>query len=389
MDKFRISTLNNIALKGLERLPRERYEVASGLESPQAILLRSHNLHEAELPESLLAVGRAGAGVNNIPVDKLSERGIPVFNAPGANANAVKELVLAALLIGSRNLVQAWSYTQSLSGDDEYLAQAVEEGKKQFRGKEIYGRTLGVIGLGAIGVRVANAARALGMSVVGFDPTITVERAWQLTSDVIAAKSVDEVFSQADFLTFHVPLLDSTRHLLNEERLQLMKPEAVVINFAREGIVDSIAVQKGLENKKIAAYVCDFPSSTLMDHPKVVTFPHLGASTAEAEENCAVMVADQLRDYLEYGIVRNAVNFPEVTAMPSGATRLCIVNENCPDMLGQISHWLGGRGLNIQRLINESLGDIAYSIVDLDEKIESDCCRELNEIEGVKKVRVL
>ncbi|MGV6816030.1 MAG: 3-phosphoglycerate dehydrogenase family protein [Thiotrichales bacterium] len=389
MDKYRISTLNNIALKGLERLPRERYEVASGLESPQAILLRSHNLHEAELPESLLAVGRAGAGVNNIPVDKLSERGIPVFNAPGANANAVKELVLAALLIGSRNLVQAWSYTQSLSGDDEYLAQAVEEGKKQFRGKEIYGRTLGVIGLGAIGVRVANAARALGMSVVGFDPTITVERAWQLTSDVIAAKSVDEVFSQADFLTFHVPLLDSTRHLLNEERLHLMKPEAVVINFAREGIVDSIAVQQGLENKKIAAYVCDFPSSTLMDHPKVVTFPHLGASTAEAEENCAVMVADQLRDYLEYGIVRNAVNFPEVTAMPSGATRLCIVNENCPDMLGQISHWLGGRGLNIQRLINESLGDIAYSIVDLDEKIESDCCRELNEIEGVKKVRVL
>lgn len=389
MDKFRISTLNNIALKGLERLPRERYEVASQLQSPEGILLRSYNLHGVEIPENLLAVGRAGAGVNNIPVDKFSDLGIPVFNAPGANANAVKELVLAALLIGSRNLGRAWSYTQSLSGDDEYISQAVEEGKKQFRGTEIYGRTLGVIGLGAIGVRVANAARALGMSVVGFDPTITVESAWQLSADVIAAKSVDEVFSQADFLTFHVPLIDSTRYLLNEERLSLMKTGAVVVNFAREGIVDLIAVQEGLANERLAAYVCDFPSTTLMDNPKVVTFPHLGASTAEAEENCAVMVADQVRDYLEYGIVRNSVNFPEVVAMPSAATRLCIVNENCPDMLGQISHWLGTRGLNIHRLINESHGNIAYSVVDLDDELVPSDCRELAEIAGIKKVRVL
>lgn len=389
MDKFRVSTLNNIALKGLERLPLDRYEVASSLQDPEAILLRSYNLHAMELPDSLLAVGRAGAGVNNIPVDRLSELGIPVFNAPGANANAVKELVLAALLIGSRNLGQAWSYTQSLSGDDDYLSQAVEEGKKQFRGNEIYGRTLGVIGLGAIGVRVANAARALGMSVVGFDPTITVESAWQLSADVVAASSVEEVFAQADFLTFHVPLVDSTRHLLNAERMQLLRPGAVIVNFAREGIVDTAVIQEGLASDKLAAYICDFPSVALMGNPKVVTFPHLGASTAEAEENCAVMVADQVRDYLEYGVVRNAVNFPEVVAMPTGLTRLCIVNENRPDMLGQISHGLGSKGLNIKRLINESRGDLAYSIVDLDNEVDPSCCRELTDISGVRKVRIL
>jgi D-3-phosphoglycerate dehydrogenase len=389
MDKFKILTLNNISPQGLDQLSRERYEVASEIMHPDGILLRSHNMHDMDIPPSLLAVGRAGAGVNNIPLDKMSALGIPVFNAPGANANAVKELVVAGMLLACRNICQAWDYTRNLQGEDVAIAKAVEQGKKQFAGYELPGKTLGVIGLGAIGVRVANAARALGMNVVGYDPTITVERAWELSSEVNASKSVEEVLNQADFVTFHVPLLESTRHLISQDRLAAMRDGVVIINFARDGIVDDEAVMAAMESDKVHAYVCDFPSNLIRHHPRVITLPHLGASTREAEDNCAVMVADQIRDYLEHGIVRNSVNFPEVSLPRAGASRVTVVNENRPAMLGQISHELGQSGLNISHMINESRGDLAYTVVDLDETVENGCCAHLRDIEGVLKVRVL
>jgi D-3-phosphoglycerate dehydrogenase len=389
MDKFKILTLNNISPQGLDQLSRERYEVASEIMHPDGILLRSHNMHDMDVPPSLLAVGRAGAGVNNIPLDKMSALGIPVFNAPGANANAVKELVVAGMLLACRNICQAWDYTRNLQGEDVAIAKAVEQGKKQFAGYELPGKTLGVIGLGAIGVRVANAARALGMDVVGYDPTITVERAWELSSEVNASKSVEEVLNQADFVTFHVPLLESTRHLINQDRLAAMRDGVVIINFARDGIVDDEAVMAAMDSDKVHAYVCDFPSNLIRHHPRVITLPHLGASTREAEDNCAVMVADQIRDYLEHGIVRNSVNFPEVSLPRAGASRVTVVNENRPAMLGQISHELGQSGLNISHMINESRGDLAYTVVDLDETVENGCCAHLRDIEGVLKVRVL
>ncbi len=389
MDKFKILTLNNIAAKGLERFPLERYELASEMTHPEAILLRSYNMHEMTLPETLLAVGRAGAGVNNIPVEKMTRLGIPVFNAPGANANAVKELVIAAMLLGCRNICQAWDYSRALQGDDKAISAAVEKGKKQYGGFELPGRTLGVIGLGAIGVKVANAARALGMNVIGFDPTITVQSAWQLSSDVQGAKSVDEVFAQADFITFHVPLLDSTRHLVNRERLAAMKDDVIIINLARNGIVDDEAVLEGLESGKVYSYISDFPNNLIKDHPRVVVLPHLGASTVEAEENCAVMVADEVREYLEDGIVRNSVNFPEIVSPRTGVTRVTVVNENRPDMLAQISHWMGQAGLNINHMINEARGDIAYTIIDLDAEVKGECCTELQQVDGIVRVRIL
>lgn len=389
MDKFKILTLNNIAARGLERLPLDRYEVGSEFSTPDGIILRSTNIHDMTIPDTLLAVARAGAGVNNVPVDTLSRLGIPVFNAPGANANAVKELVLAAMLIGCRNICHAWDHVRNLDDEGDALSAAVEKGKKQFSGFELPGRTLGVIGLGAIGVQVANSARALGMNVIGYDPTITVERAWELSSDVDAAHSAAEVFSNADFLTFHVPLIDSTRNLVNAERLSLMKDNAIIINFARQGIVNDAVVLDGLNNGKLYAYISDFPNREIIDHPRVVALPHLGASTTEAEENCAVMVANQLRDYLEHGIIRNSVNFPEITLHRAGQSRLVIANENQPDMLGQISHALGKSGLNICHMQNESRGEIAFTIVDIDQKLESNCCDELRSIPGVMKVRAL
>ncbi len=389
MDKFKILTLNNISPRGLERLPLERYEITSETASPDGIILRSYNMHEMDIPESLIAVGRAGAGVNNIPVDKLSGLGIPVFNAPGANANAVKELVLAAMLIGCRNICQARDFVRGLEGDNATLATAVEQGKKQFGGFELPGRTLGVIGLGAIGVQVANAARALGMNVIGFDPSITVRRAWELSSEVQSAQSVDELLSKSDFITFHVPLIDSTRGLINEQSLKLMKDNVVIVNFARKGIVDDEAVLKGLESGKIYSYVCDFPTNELIAHPRAITLPHLGASTREAEDNCAIMVAEELRDFLENGVIRNSVNFPEISLDRSGESRIVIINENRPDMLGQISHELGGAGLNIDHMRNESLGDLAVTLVDIDATVEDGCCSQLAAIDGVLKVRVV
>jgi D-3-phosphoglycerate dehydrogenase / 2-oxoglutarate reductase len=387
---YKIQTLNNISIKGLERLPREHYEVASEIGHPDAILVRSYKMHDMEIPDTVKAVGRAGAGVNNIPVEAMSRRGVPVFNAPGANANAVKELVLAGMLIAARNICQGWDFARAQGGDDAALDKVVEAGKKNFVGFELPGRTLGVIGLGAIGVLVANSARALGMNVIGFDPQITVARAWQLASDVEQAHSIDELMSRSQFVTVHVPLVDATRDLLNADRIGLLKKDGVLLNFSRSGIVDDAAAVAALDAGRLWAYVCDFPRNLTKNHPRVVTLPHLGASTEEAEENCAIMVADQVRDFLENGNVRNSVNFPEMV-MPRGAKgdRLAVVNANVPNMLGQISTALADAGLNIDDMFNKSRGEIAYTLVDVEGSIPEAVREHIAGIEGVLNVRVI
>ena len=386
---FKILTLNNIAAVGLDRLPRDKYEVASEFQTPDAILVRSAKMHDMPVPASLKAIGRAGAGVNNIPVKEMSDKGIVVFNAPGANANAVKELVVAGMLLAARNIPQAWKFATGLSGDDTFLHKAVEDGKKNFVGFELPGRTLGVIGLGAIGVRVANTARALGMKVVGFDPGITVERAWELSADVQQASSVDELLARADFVTFHVPLIEATRHLINAERLKFMKDNVVVLNFAREGVVDEEAMVAALDAGKAHAYVSDFPVNATKDHPRCITLPHLGASTGEAEDNCAIMVADQVRDFLENGNILNSVNFPEIKLARKGDHRLAIANKNLPDMVGQISHVLGSHKVNIVHMVNDSRGDVAYTLIDIEGEMPTDAAEAIRGIGGVLNVRVI
>ncbi|HSW11292.1 MAG TPA: phosphoglycerate dehydrogenase [Solimonas sp.] len=387
---FKVQTLNNISVLGLERLPRERYEVASEIAHPDAVMVRSADMHKMEIAASIKAIGRAGAGTNNIPVAAMSKRGVPVFNAPGANSNAVKELVLAGLFLSARNIPQALDFVRKLEGDDKAMHTAVEDGKKKFVGFELPGRTLGVIGLGAIGVKVANAALELGMTVYGFDPAMTVQNAWQLNSGVRQALSVDDLVSKSQFISVHVPLLDATRGLINADRLKLMPKKGVILNFAREAIVDEKAVVEALDAGSLHAYVCDFPSNALKGHPRVIATPHLGASTGEAEDNCAVMVADQLREFLELGNVRNSVNFPEaVMALLPGKTRLCIVNENVPNMVGQISTTLAKHNLNIADLLNKSRGDLAYTIVDIDQGCAQDVVAELGAIQGVLSVRCI
>jgi D-3-phosphoglycerate dehydrogenase len=386
---FKILTLNNIAAVGLDRLPRNKYEIASEVQTPDAILVRSAKMHDMPVPVSLKAIGRAGAGVNNIPVNAMSEKGIVVFNAPGANANAVKELVVAGMLLAARNIPQAWKFATGLNGDDTFLHKAVEDGKKNFVGFELPGRTLGVIGLGAIGVRVANTARALGMKVVGFDPGITVERAWELSADVQQASSVDELLARADFVTFHVPLIEATRNLINAERLKFMKDNVVVLNFAREGVVDEAAMVAALDAGKAHAYVSDFPVNATKDHPRCITLPHLGASTGEAEDNCAIMVADQVRDFLENGNILNSVNFPEIKLARKGDHRLAIANKNLPDMVGQMSHILGVHKVNIVHMINDSRGDVAYTLIDIEGEMPTDAAEAIRGISGVLNVRVI
>ena len=386
---YKILTLNNIAVAGLDRLPRDRYEVASEIAHPDAVLVRSANMYDMPLPESVRAIGRAGAGVNNIPVPRMTELGVSVFNAPGANANAVKELVLAGMLLAARNIAQAWGFARSLSGADGEINKAVEAGKKAYVGFELPGRTLGVIGLGAIGVLVANAARGLGMKVVGYDPTITVQRAWQLAADVQPAVSVDDLLSRSDFVTFHVPLTDETRNMINAERLRIMKKGSVLLNFARHGIIDDAAAVAALDSGQLYAYICDFPSNLLKEHPRVVTLPHLGASTREAEENCAVMVADQVRDYLEDGNVHNSVNFPEINLPRNGGYRMAVVNRNVPNMLGQISTDLASVGLNIMDMLNRSKGEIAVTLIDIDRPAPEETVARIRDIPGVLSVRCL
>ena len=384
---YRIQTLNNISPRGLEHLPRDHYEVASEISNPDAILVRSYKMHDMEIPETVRAIGRAGAGTNNIPVEAMSERGVPVFNAPGANANAVKELVVAGMLMAARNLPQALRFVESIDADD---AKAVEDGKKKFAGFELPDRSLGVIGLGAIGVRVANAAYDLGMKVTGFDPKMTVENAWLLSSGVQQSVSVDELCANSQFLTVHVPLIEATQNLINAERIKLMPKGAVILNFARGGIVDEDAVLAALDEGHLHAYVCDFPSSKLKGHDKVVALPHLGASTGEAEENCAIMVARQLRDFLENGNVTNSVNFPEsVLPRVENEPRLCIANANVPNMVGQITTALAKHDLNIADMLNKSRGNVAYTMVDVDSDIPESVAEELRAIKGVLSVRLL
>lgn len=386
---FKVLTLNNIAVEGLRHLPRERYEVASEIAHPDAVLLRSYNMHDMDIPDTVAAIGRAGAGTNNIPVDAMSSRGVPVFNAPGANANAVKELAIAAMLIGARNLCNAREYVNGLTETGKALSKAVEAGKKQFVGFELPGKTLGVIGLGAIGVEVANAALDLGMKVVGFDPSITVRNAWQLSSGVEQEETLDQLFMHADFVTVHVPLLDATRGLVNASRIALMKDGGVLINFARGGVVDDAAALAALDSGKLHAFVTDFPTTELIAHPKVVALPHLGASTGEAEANCAVMVAENVKDYLENGNVRFSVNFPKAYLPRLDAWRITVANANVPNMVGQISTCIANAGLNIEDLLNKSIGDFAYTIVDVNKEPSEALIAEIRAISGVLNLRNL
>src|SRR5262245_55710267 len=386
---FRILTLNNIAAVGLKRFPAEAYNVAAEISDPDAILVRSQDLHQVEIPKAVKAIARAGAGTNNIPVKRMSERGVPVFNAPGANANAVKELVIAGLLLAARNLAPAMRFVEGLRGDDTTIDKQVEEGKKHFAGHELPHRTLGILGLGKVGSLVADAAIRLGMNVLGYDPEITVEAAWSLPSQVRKAHSVEEVLKAAEFVSLHVPLLPATRHLVNAERLKLMKPGAALLNFSRDGVVDTEAVVAALGAKRLRWYVCDFPASALQGHAGVIALPHLGASTREAEDNCAVMVANQVRDYLEHGNIVNAVNFPDVIMGRESPYRVGIANTNVPNMLGQISTAMAKAGLNIHNMLNKSRGEMAYTLVDVDSPVPDIVIASLKAIDGVLMVRYL
>ncbi len=385
---FKIQTLNNISRTGLDRLPADRYQIGNDVAQPDAVLLRSADMHKVTTPDSVKAIGRAGAGTNNIPVEAFSARGVPVFNAPGANANAVKELVLAGMLLSSRNIAEALGFSSGLREvvDPHH---AMEAEKKRFVGTELAGKTLGVVGLGAIGVRVANAARSLGMQVFGFDPHMTVDGAWQLSSDVVKAGSLNELIAAADFITFHVPLNDATRGIFGDAALAVARRGVVLLNFARDGIVDGIALRKGLEDGTIGRYVTDFPSVDLIGHPRVINLPHLGASTLEAEENCALMVVDQVREFLENGNVSNSVNFPTTRMAREGAARLCIANQNRPGMIGQLSLVLGEAGLNIAQMHNASRGSLAYTLVDIDAQADAAALARIAALEGILSLRVV
>ena len=387
--KYQILTLNPISAHGLHRLPGARYAIGKAIERPDAILVRSHDMHAMEIPPSVKAIGRAGAGTNNIPVAAMSQRGVPVFNAPGANANAVKELVLAALLIAARNVVPALRYVGGLDAAAADLERQVEDGKKQFAGVELPQRTLGIVGLGAIGSLVADTAIKLGMKVIGYDPEITVEAAWRLPSSVKKANSVEELLKQSDFVTLHVPLVASTRGLIDEKRVAVMKSGAVLLNFARDGLVDEAALLAALRAHRLKAFITDFPSPALLAEPRVVALPHLGASTEEAEENCAVMVVDQVREFLEHGAIANAVNFPSVDMPRESAHRVAIANANVPNMLGQISTTMARAGLNIHTMVNKSRGEMAYTLVDVDSPVEAGIVAALSAIEGVLSVRAI
>ena len=387
--RFRILVLNQIAASGLERLPQDRYEIGKACERPDAILVRSADLHGTTIADSVKAIGRAGAGTNNVPVKAMTARGVPVFNAPGANANAVKELVIAGMLMAARNLPAAAQFIQSLDPAAPDLETQVEDGKKQFGGTELAGKTLGVVGLGRIGCLVADAAIGLDMQVIGFDPEITVEAAWSLPSQVQRAGSVADVIRRCDFISVHVPLLEATRHLIDNRQLANLRPGAVLLNFSRDAVVDLGAVLAALETRRLSCYVCDFPEASLIGHPRVIALPHLGASTREAEVNCAVMVAEQLRDYLEHGNIRHSVNFPEAVAPRESAYRVAIANANVPNMLGQISTAMAAAGLNIHTMLNKSRGEMAYTIVDVDSPVPPAVVAAIASIEGVLAVRYL
>ena len=388
-EPFRILTLNSISPLGLERFPADRYVVGSKVEAPDAILVRSQDLHKTEIARDVKAIGRAGAGTNNIPVAEMSRRGVPVFNAPGANANAVKELVMASLLLAARNIVPAARFAESLKGDDATLHKLVEAGKKDFVGTELPLHTLGIIGLGKVGSLVADAAIKLGMNVVGYDPHITVDAAWSLPSQVRKANSIEEVLKNSDYVTLHAPLIDSTRNLIDAKRLECFREGAILLNFARDGLVDDAAVVQALNENRLRGYICDFPSTALQGQERVVALPHLGASTREAEDNCAVMVVDQVRNFLEQGNIANAVNFPDALLEREAPYRVAIANANVPNMLGQISTAMARAGLNIHDMLNKSKGEMAYTLVDVDSHVPDALIAELGAIKGVLSVRYL
>jgi D-3-phosphoglycerate dehydrogenase / 2-oxoglutarate reductase len=385
---YRIQTLNNISHCGLDRLPTEHYKVATEMDQPDAILVRSADMHKLDLPASVKAVARAGAGTNNVPVEALSRRGVPVFNAPGANANAVKELVLAGMLMSARNIPDALGFVATLHEHAD-AHRAVEAEKKRFVGSELAGKTLGVVGLGAIGVKVANAARALGMRVFGFDPHMTVEGAWQLSADVVKAGSVNELYAASDYISFHVPLNDATRGVFDSTSTASCRRGVVLLNFSRDGIIDPSALRAGLADGTVGRYVTDFPALDLLGDHRVIAMPHLGASTAEAEENCAVMVVDQLRDFLENGNVQNSVNFPNTRMPREGAARLCIANLNRPGMIGRLSQVLGEAGLNIAQMHNASRGEVAYTLVDVDAAVDAAALQQIAGLEGILSLRAV
>jgi D-3-phosphoglycerate dehydrogenase len=387
---YKVLTLNRISERGLARFAGAPYEIGADVQAPDAILVRSADMHAMTLPATLKAVARAGAGTNNIPVEMLSHRGVPVFNTPGANANAVKELVLAGLLLAARNICQAWEFVRELSGDDHAIELAAERGKQHFVGFELPGRTLGVVGLGAVGVRVANAAEALGMHVLGYDPQLTVQRAWQLSASVQQAASLEDLCARSDAVTVHVPLTGETRHLFDRTRIAHMRRGALLLNFARAPIVETAALLDAQQDGQLHAYVCDFPSAALRAHPRVIALPHLGASTLEAEDNCAVAAADSLREFLELGHVRNSVNFPDaVLARQSGSIRIAIANDNVPNMVGQISTCLAEARLNIAELLNRSRGDHAYTLIDAEGNADERLMQRLAAIQGVRSVRLV
>ncbi len=388
---FKIQTLNPISPLGLDRLPKDKYEVGSAVDAPDAYLVRSFVMHDLEIPSSVVAVARAGAGTNNVPVAELAKKGVVVFNTPGANANAVKELVLAGMLIGARNIGQGAAFARSLEGTDDEIGKAVEKGKKQFVGFELPGRTLGVIGLGAIGGGVANAAVALGMKVIGYDPAITIGHAWNLSSSVERVTDVDQIFKRADVVTVHVPLIDATKGMVNAERLAMMKKHATVLNFARGGIVDEQAMVEALNKGTIGAYVCDFPSNALMGNPKVTALPHLGASTNEAEDNCAVMAVQELRDFLENGNITNSVNFPEAQlhAKEAGEARLAIASDNAPDTVNKLTGAISAAGLAVAHMVHKSRGDLDYTLIDLPGTVPDAVVEAVRALPGVRSVRVI
>jgi D-3-phosphoglycerate dehydrogenase len=387
---FKIQTLNKISTLGLDNFSRESYEVASEIPNPDGIVVRSFKMHDMEFGENLKAIARAGAGTNNIPIEKCSEKGIIVFNTPGANANAVKELVITSLFLASRDITGGVSWCQSIKSEGDNIPALVEKNKSNFAGGEIKGKTLGVVGLGAIGAMVANNAIDLGMNVVGYDPYLSVEAAWELSRKVKKSTGLETLLSQVDYLTIHVPLLDSTKDLLNSEKFAMMKDGIKIINFSRGGLVNNDDVIKALESGKVSAYITDFPEEKLLGIKGIVPIPHLGASTAESESNCAVMAVDQVKDYLENGNIKNSVNFPNCyIPRTGGVSRITISNKNVPNMIGMISSVLADNNINIFDMLNKSKGDYAYSIIDVDSEITNKVMEKLKDIDGVISVRVL
>jgi len=385
---FKIQTLNKIASCGLEQLPRDNYESATEIGNPDGVLVRSADMHSIEISSSVLAIARAGAGVNNIPLPKCTDRGIVVFNTPGANANGVKEIVIASLLLSSRNLFEAITWAQGLKGK-EGVPELVEKGKSAFVGPEIQGKTLGVIGLGAIGVKVANAATALGMRVLGFDPFISVEAAWSLSRDVVKAPSLDTLVAESDYITIHVPLTADTKNLFNAERISHAKKGMRLMNFSRSGLVDNAALKAALVSGHMGGYVIDFPEEELLGVNKVLPIPHLGASTPESEDNCAIMAANQIREYLEHGNIKNSVNFPSCELAPSGKTRITVANKNVPNVISNLTAQLGAMGLNIDDMLNKNRGDVAYNIIDVTGDVSPEVVERLQRVEGVIRVRLI